>query len=203
MDIIGFMRQIMKHTLITLLFAIYLTACATITPAPTATALPSPTIALTQTPVPTLTLTPAPAAREIAPVFLNENSVASDIPKIDIAEWTKELGHAPTPKDVRLLLANMLEKVPWHTTLGIERLVMHGPQSGPITLGAKLDGPITSVTQIPYRTSLVILNGKITGVPGTRYLALITEMQTAYDTDGNGEKDVLVAVELTSGNVVV
>jgi hypothetical protein len=65
MDIIGFMRPTMKHTLITLLVAIYLTACSTITPAPTATALPSPTIALTQTPVPTFTLTPTPAAGEI------------------------------------------------------------------------------------------------------------------------------------------
>jgi hypothetical protein len=54
----------MKHTLITLLAAIYLTGCATIAPAPTDTALPSPTMALTQTPVPTLTLTSTLAAGE-------------------------------------------------------------------------------------------------------------------------------------------
>ncbi|MCJ7433181.1 MAG: hypothetical protein MUO77_06800, partial [Anaerolineales bacterium] len=50
----------MKHTLITLLAAIYLTGCATITPVPTTIALPSPTIAITQTPVPTLTPTSTP-----------------------------------------------------------------------------------------------------------------------------------------------
>lgn len=50
----------MKHAFITLLAAIYLTACATITPVPTATALPAPTIAITQTPVPTLTPTATP-----------------------------------------------------------------------------------------------------------------------------------------------
>jgi hypothetical protein len=78
MDIIGFMRQIMKHTLITLLVAIAITVCSPFTPAPTAITLPSPTIASTQTPVPTftVTLTPAPAAGEKMQMFVLDMDAA-------------------------------------------------------------------------------------------------------------------------------
>jgi hypothetical protein len=104
MDIIGFMRQIMKHTLITLLVAIAITACSPFTPAPTAITLPSPTIASTQTPVPTftVTLTPAPAAGEIKLMPFTVETQAQLIANgIDVAKWTEANGgKVITPGDL-------------------------------------------------------------------------------------------------------
>jgi hypothetical protein len=131
---------------------------------------------------------------------LTKESRPGDIPKVDGALWPDV-----TPED----FAKMVEKmdVPWHTTLTATKLLTWNTSQGEIMFGMKVPG-LKSSDQVPVRTFYVKLTNadkinnpeiaKVCKKDGvSELLVIIQQIQTDYDHDGDGKKDMLTGVALT------